>query len=71
MSRSGSSWYLRLERRGDVVTGAISEDGTEWGDPQTIDISDFPKQLALGVAVCSTSKAPVEATFDSLTVSTR
>ena len=64
--RSAESWYLRLKRRGDTVTGAISEDGQQWSPPQSIPIPDFPNKLLVGVAVCSTSKAPIKATFDSL-----
>ena len=66
MKRSVKSWYLRLERRGDVVSGSISENGDDWSSPQTIEIPDFAEKLLVGVAVCSTSKAPIEATFDSL-----
>ena len=66
VKRSVKSWYLRLERRGDVVSGSISENGDDWSSPQTIEIPDFAEKLLVGVAVCSTSKAPIEATFDSL-----
>jgi regulation of enolase protein 1 (concanavalin A-like superfamily) len=66
VNRSAESWHLRLERLGDSVTGAISEDGEQWSSSQTIQIPDFPNKLLVGVAVCSTSKAPIAATFDSL-----
>ena len=66
VNRSAKSWQLRLERRGDIVTGAIRGDGEEWSPPQELQIADFPEKVLIGVAVCSTSKAPIEATFDSL-----
>ena len=69
--RTLPSWHLRLERRGDVVSAAISEDGADWSNAQEINISDFPKKLLVGVAVCSTSKAPIGATFDSLRITSR
>ncbi len=68
VNRAAKSWYLKLERDGDTVTGSISENGKDWRSPQRINISDFPQRLLVGVAVCSTSKAPISATFDSLTL---
>ncbi len=66
VNRTAGSWHLRLQRRDGVVSGSISEDGHDWGSPQTIEIPDFPTKVLVGVAVCSTSKAPISATFDSL-----
>lgn len=49
--------FLRLERRGSQVLGAVSTDGITWDELEPKDIpAEWPKTLQAGVAAISTSK---------------
>ncbi len=59
--------YLRLERRGDNILAAISEDGKKWVslNPMTV---EFPKDLQVGVAAVNTSAKVLDVQFKSFKV---
>jgi RNA polymerase sigma factor (sigma-70 family) len=61
------SAVLRLERKGDLITGLISIDGTDWRafPPRTI---KFPAKLKLGVAAISSSGEPFVVTLENFRV---
>jgi hypothetical protein len=59
--------FLRLERRGDEVTGAASADGKRWGPVGHGDKAvrvRLPKKVRVGLFAASTSAAPVKVAFD-------
>jgi regulation of enolase protein 1 (concanavalin A-like superfamily) len=55
--------YLRLERRGDEMRAAVSEDGLSWTELQSIRIT-LPRKVKLGVDAISTSSLPFAPNFD-------
>lgn len=59
--------YLRLERHGDRVAGAVSADGIKWRylDPKTVLL---PAKVEVGVDAVSTAKEPFAARFSGLKV---
>ncbi|MDB6136315.1 MAG: hypothetical protein JWM59_4558 [Verrucomicrobiales bacterium] len=59
--------WLRLERRGSQVTGAVSADGEKWDalEPKEIP-GTWPKTLHTGVAGISTSAKAFEPAFSEL-----
>jgi regulation of enolase protein 1 (concanavalin A-like superfamily) len=59
--------YLRLERRGRRVIGAVSEDGVRWSWLKPI-AADLAAEVKLGVAAVSTSSDPLTAEFSELEV---
>lgn len=67
--------YLRMQRKGDVITLSVSDSGTNWKDnprqPQTITISGLAETLYVGLAVDSIQGTPrkeymAEAKFSNL-----
>ena len=67
--------YLRMQRKGDVITLSVSDSGTNWRDnprqPQTITISGLAETLYVGLAVDSIQGTPrkeymAEAKFSNL-----
>ena len=46
---SGTATYLRMERRGDKLFGAYSEDGAKWTELKPFDL-DLPRKVKIGVA---------------------
>lgn len=57
--------YLRLERRGNRVAGAVSPDGTHWKYLEVLSIS-MPRRVQVGVAAINTSTERFKATFSEL-----
>jgi regulation of enolase protein 1 (concanavalin A-like superfamily) len=57
--------YLRLERRGDTVIGALTQDRDKWHylAPREVDLG---KQVQVGVAAVNTSKKEFAPRFDGL-----
>ena len=45
-----SEAWLRLRRRGNVVTGSLSTDGVNWSEPDTIELPELPRTVFAGVA---------------------
>lgn len=68
LPQEGPVW-LRLERRGQKVSGAVSTDGAKWTElrPKTIPES-WPQDLKVGVVAISTSKAEFNPRFSGLQV---
>jgi regulation of enolase protein 1 (concanavalin A-like superfamily) len=58
---------LRLERRGDQISGFISIDGADWRafPPRTV---KFPAKLKLGVSAISSSRQPFVVTLENFRV---
>jgi len=51
----GRSTYLRITRRGDDVRVAVSHDGVEWIEVDSV-TAQLPKRVRVGVAAINTSK---------------
>jgi regulation of enolase protein 1 (concanavalin A-like superfamily) len=54
--------YLRLERKGSRILGAVSFDGSTWRPLKPID-TVWPAKLKVGLAAISSSSQPFEAQF--------
>ncbi len=63
---SGST-LLRLERKGDLISAAVSANGTEWRafPPRTV---NFPAKVKLGVAAITSSNEPFTVTLTKFRV---
>lgn len=59
----GGDCYLRLERKGSRILGAISGDGTTWKQLKPID-TVWPKKLKVGLGAISTSSNPFAVKFE-------
>jgi regulation of enolase protein 1 (concanavalin A-like superfamily) len=55
--------YLRLERKGSRIAGAISKDSTSWKELKPIDTL-WPSKVKVGLLAISTSSSPFSVTFD-------
>jgi WD40 repeat protein/regulation of enolase protein 1 (concanavalin A-like superfamily) len=60
---TGKETYLRMERRGDQLLGAVSEDGSKWYELKPIEVA-LPPKLKLGVDALSTSSRPFAPFFE-------
>jgi regulation of enolase protein 1 (concanavalin A-like superfamily) len=60
---TGKTTYLRMERKGELLMGSISEDGKKWRDMDPITIK-LPAKIKLGVAACTTSSEPFAPHYD-------
>lgn len=60
----GSTGYVRIERHGDVITSAVSEDGTTWSDftPQSLPLADT---ILVGVALSANGSIVTNATVQA------
>jgi regulation of enolase protein 1 (concanavalin A-like superfamily) len=58
---------LRITRKGNTVTGAVSEDGTTWQelDPLTVKL---PEKVQVGVIAGHNTTSPIEAKFENFSV---
>lgn len=66
----GKSTWLRLERKGDVVTASFSQDGKKWRQAKRLK-TDLAKQLQVGVMVVNTSTKELVVEFDGLKISSK
>lgn len=57
--------WLRLSRKGDSVTGAVSHNGTDWTTGSSVSMT-LPKRVSVGVAAVNTSKKSFKVTFEEL-----
>jgi regulation of enolase protein 1 (concanavalin A-like superfamily) len=59
--------FLRLERRGQKINGAVSSDGIEWNvlEPKQLP-STWPRDLQVGVVAISTSREEFNPRFSKL-----
>jgi regulation of enolase protein 1 (concanavalin A-like superfamily) len=62
--------YLRMERRGDRMLAAVSEDSQSWNDLPSIRIP-LPRKVKLGVDAISTSSLPFAPSFDQFQLKKR
>ncbi len=66
----GKPTWLRLERQGNILQGAVSQDGHEWVPLAPKELSDAWKEETLGgVAAISTSKEEFTPRYSELSVS--
>jgi regulation of enolase protein 1 (concanavalin A-like superfamily) len=59
----GGDCYLRMERKGSRINGAISYDGTKWTALKPID-TVWPAALKVGVLAINTSSEPFTPSFE-------
>ncbi|HTU22837.1 MAG TPA: trypsin-like peptidase domain-containing protein [Gemmataceae bacterium] len=62
--------YLRLERRGSRILGAVSSDGRSWKVLKPID-TVWRSKLKVGLMAISTSRQPFAATFEEFELKTK
>jgi regulation of enolase protein 1 (concanavalin A-like superfamily) len=67
---AGGDCYLRLERRGSRILGAISNDGRNWKQLHPID-TVWPSKLKVGLHAVSTSSDPFTAKFEEFELKTK
>ncbi|MDB6121955.1 MAG: prkC 13 [Pedosphaera sp.] len=61
--------FLRLERRGQKIIGAVSADGVKWDVLKSKKIpADWPQKLKVGVVAISTSKEEFNPRFSNLQI---
>jgi regulation of enolase protein 1 (concanavalin A-like superfamily) len=60
----GNAGFVRLERRGDRVTGSYSRDGKEWATFLLVKTFKTTGPLKVGVYATHATDSPFEATFD-------
>ena len=56
--------HLRLERKGDTLTYAMSEDGTKWTEDTSAEVK-LPKKVKVGVAAVNSVKAEFAPQFEN------
>jgi regulation of enolase protein 1 (concanavalin A-like superfamily) len=62
-------WWLKVERRGDVVTTYASPDGVSWATIIASTYSNLGESPCIGLVVCAFSKdKPLSATFSRVSV---
>ena len=54
--------WLRIERRGDLISGRLSLDGENWTAPDTIDLPGLPEEVHVGIASSHVGVEPPVAT---------
>lgn len=59
--------WLRLERKGEVVVGSLSHDGSAWQKAGEI-TAKLPAKVSAGVAAVNTSRKPFKAVFAELKI---
>lgn len=62
--------YLRLERKGSRIFGAISRDGSQWKILKPID-TVWPSKLKVGLMAVSTSNEPFSVKFEEFELKTK
>jgi regulation of enolase protein 1 (concanavalin A-like superfamily) len=63
------SCYLRMERTGSRIQGAMSSDGSTWKQLQPID-TVWPDKLKVGLSAITTSSEPFSVKFDEFELKT-
>ena len=58
----GECTYLRMTRHGDNIRAAVSNDGVEWIETDSI-TTQFPNKVKVGVAALNSSKKPFTVEF--------
>lgn len=62
--------YLRLERKGSRIFGAVSFDGSKWGMLKPID-TVWPAKLKVGLSAINSSSQPFTAQFTDFSLDTK
>ena len=57
--------YLRLERKGGRINGAVSEDGVDWKALKPIDTTWAEGKIKVGMVAVTTSSGPHDVKFDN------
>ena len=65
---AGGPCYLRMERKGSRISGALSLDGSKWKQLLPIDTL-WPAQLKIGLSAINSSSAPMAVRFEELSLS--
>ena len=61
--------YLRMQRKGDKIYGAVSYDGKEWSELEPLEVK-LPAKLKIGVSGGGTSTEPFKPHFDHFRLTT-
>lgn len=61
----GQSTYLRITRQGNQIRAAVSNDGVDWIETNSVTVQ-FPQKIEVGVDAISTSKQPFTVEFTGL-----
>jgi fibronectin type 3 domain-containing protein len=59
-------YWLKIERKGTVLTSYTSQDGTSWSPTVSSDFGNLPPTVYVGLFVCSGNATPNTATFANL-----
>jgi fibronectin type 3 domain-containing protein/regulation of enolase protein 1 (concanavalin A-like superfamily) len=59
-------YWLKIERKGNVITSYTSQDGTSWSPTISSDFGNLPSTVYVGMFVCSGNTTPNTATFANL-----
>lgn len=63
------SYWLKMERRGNLVSLYLSVDGASWAAVSAAEYDDLPNTAYIGLVVCSTANgSPCTATFSDVSV---
>ncbi len=60
----GMPYWLKIERRGDMIATYTSQDGTSWAANINSYYADLPSTLYVGMFICSGTATTNTATFD-------
>ncbi len=59
-------YWLKIERKDDVITSYTSQDGTSWSPIVSSDFGNLPSTVYVGIHVSSGTETPNTATFENL-----
>ncbi len=62
--------WLRIERRGETISGSLSDDGKDWEDLQPMSV-DWPSRLKVGVDAVNSCGDPMTVKFQDYTLNAR
>ncbi|HEY8903079.1 MAG TPA: RICIN domain-containing protein, partial [Chthoniobacterales bacterium] len=66
VSPLGLPYWLKIERRGNLVTGYTSQDGTSWAPIVSSYYGNLPSTIYIGLFICSGNTTVVTGTFAHL-----
>lgn len=59
-------YWLKIERKGTVITSYTSRDGTSWSPTVSSEFGNLPPTVYVGMFVCSGNATPNTATFENV-----
>jgi len=62
----GMPYWLKIERRGNMINTYSSQDGTSWGAVLSGYYGNLPSTVYIGMFVCSAATTTTTATFDNV-----